>query len=95
VFSNLDFGDGYVLTGFTLSTNISGLDASDISFTASSLSINWLGIDPSETTDGSNLGTYTINLQVSAVPEPTSALLMSLALPLVAGVGWRRKRRQP
>lgn len=90
VFSGLNFGDGYALTGFTLTTNISGLDVSDISFTSSSLSMNWLGIDPSVTTDGTSLGTYSIALQVSAVPEPSSVLLMLLGIPLLAGARLRR-----
>jgi len=96
VFSGLNFGTGYELTGFTLTTNISGLDASDISFTASTLSVNWLGIDPSLTSDGSSLGTYAIALQVSAVPvpEPSSALLVLCGLPLLAGMGGLRHRQQ-
>ncbi|MGH6647445.1 PEP-CTERM sorting domain-containing protein [Aquabacterium sp.] len=94
VFSGLNFGDGYLLTGFTLTTNISGLDASDISFTSTSLSMNLLGIDPSVTTDGTSLGTFSVALQVSAVPEPSSALLMLLGIPLLAGVRLRRNSQR-
>lgn len=95
-FSGLNFGTGYALTGFTLITNISGLDTSDISFTGNSLTMNWLGIDPSVTTDGSGIGTFAIALQVSAlaVPEPASLMLMLCGLPLLAGVGLRRHRHQ-
>ena len=91
VFSDLNFGSGYAITGFTLTTNISGLDASDISFTATSLSINLLGLDPSNTTDGSGVGTFSITLQVTAVPEPATA---SLALLGVAALGLAVRRQR-
>jgi PEP-CTERM motif len=94
VFSQLNFGTGYELTGFTLSTNIIGLSSSNISFTSSALSINLLGIDPSLTTDGSSVGTYTIALQVSAVPEPSAAVLMLCGLSAVGGMAARRRRQQ-
>jgi hypothetical protein len=91
IFSGLNFGTGYAITGFTLSTNISGLDASDISFTATTLSINLLGLDPGNTTDGTGIGTYTITLQVSAVPEPASAALISVGLGALIWVGRRKQ----
>ncbi|CAH0351714.1 PEP-CTERM sorting domain-containing protein [Aquabacterium sp. CECT 9606] len=95
VVSGLNFGEGYVLTGFTLTTNISGLDASAVSFTTSSLSMNWLGLDPSVTTDGTAVGTFSLALQVSAVPEPSSALLTLLGLSFLTALHLRRKGSQP
>ncbi|MDT7834228.1 hypothetical protein [Aquabacterium sp. OR-4] len=80
VFSGLSLGSGYTLAGFTLSTNIVGLDSSDISYTASSLSLNLMGLDPSVTTDGSAVGSFTITLLASAVPEPEPAALLAAGL---------------
>jgi hypothetical protein len=93
VFSSLDFGASYSgITGFTLTTNISGLGADRISFTSSSVSLNMLGLDPSVTTDGSAVGTYSIALTVAAVPEPTQMLLMGCGL---AAIGLVARRQSP
>jgi hypothetical protein len=40
-----------------------------------------------------NGGTSTINASVDAVPEPTSIALLGLAVPALAGLGYRRARR--
>lgn len=91
-FSDLSLGTGYTITGFTLTTNISGLSSSNVSFAASSVSVNLLGIDPSATTDGTQVGSFQIALQVSAVPEPDSVVLMALGLLSVAAVRAQRRK---
>jgi hypothetical protein len=40
-----------------------------------------------------NLGVSTINASVTFVPEPTSIALLGLAVPALAGLGYRRVRR--
>lgn len=90
VFSGLNFGTGYVLSGVTLSTNIVGLTSSLISYTANSVSINLLGLDPSVTSDGSGVGSFTLSLNVSSVPEPEPAALLAGGLALLGWLGRRR-----
>ncbi len=90
VLSGLSVGSGYAVTGFTLSTNISGLDASDLSYADGALSINLLGIDPSLTTDGTGIGTYTITLQTTPVPEPSALAMLGLGLGMMQVMRRRR-----
>lgn len=92
VFTGLNFGSGYAgISGFTLTTDIAALSADRITFTANSVSINMLGIDPSVTTDGSSVGTFAIAFNVSPVPEPGSAPLLAGGL-IALAVAMRRKR---
>jgi hypothetical protein len=89
--SGLNLGTGYQIGSFTLVTNIVGLDSSDITTTANSLTLNLMGLDPSLTTDGSNLGSFTITLNaVSAVAEPAPTALLASGLLML---GLLRRRR--
>ncbi len=77
---------GGTWTGYTLSTNFSGLDDSRIAFTGDSLSINMEGIQA----DAGDFFTLTLN-STPAVPEPANAALMLAGLGALAGIA-RRKR---
>ena len=69
LFSNLDIGAPGI-TGLTLTTNMSGLDASRISFTTDSVSVNLQNLDlvPSSY--------FEVTASSSGVPEPSSLLLL-------------------
>ena len=75
-FTNLTFASGGTLVGFTLTTNMSGLTSSDVTFTGSSIEID-LGGTPED-------GTFTLNLissnDVVATPEPGTLTLLGAAL---------------
>jgi hypothetical protein len=75
-FTDLTFASGGTLVGFTLTTNMPGLTASDVTFTGSSIEIN-LGGAPED-------GTFTRNLissnDVVATPEPGTLTLLGAAL---------------
>jgi PEP-CTERM motif len=87
-FTSLDFGPGIILTGFSLFSDLAGLNASRISFTDHSISFN--AEDLSFRT-----APYTIRLDlitnVLPVPEPSTFALLGLAL--AAAVLTRRGAR--
>ena len=76
---------GGAWSGYTLSTNFSGLDDSRIVFTPDSLSINMQGIQA----DAGDF--FTLTLTPSAVPEPANVALMLAGLGALTGIA-RRKR---
>lgn len=88
-FLGLDFGSGYQLTGFSLTTDVIGLDVSDVSFTSNSLRINLQGTTLPSPTGG---GSFRIDLQTNSltVPEPATLALGALGL---LSVGMTRRRR--
>ena len=86
-FTGLNFGDGSVLTGFTLSTNLAGLTTSNISFNSNSIAYNASGLS-------FVTSPYFIELDLTAapaVPEPASLAIFGSAL---AGFGLLRRRRR-
>jgi hypothetical protein len=73
-YTNLTFGDGDVVSGFTLSTNLPGLTPSDVSFTGNSIEFNAEGLPfPND---------YYIDLTLttSPVPEPRALILLLTTL---------------
>jgi len=72
------YGDDTVITGVTLATNISGLDASRITFGAHELKVDMRGLQASAD------AYFQINLVTTPVPEPASAALLLGGLALFA-----------
>jgi hypothetical protein len=86
-FTGLDFGDGSTLTGFTLTTDLPGLTASNVSFTANSIAFNASGLSFMD-------APYTVELDLvtsSSTPEPGAFLLLGSGL-LTIGLMHRRRR---
>lgn len=72
-FTNLNFGNGDTISGFTLATNLPGLTNADISFTAHSIEFNAEGL--------AFPNSYYIDLTLTTAPEPRSlALLLTMLL---------------
>ena len=82
-FNGIQYADTWVtITGFTLSTDLAGLTAADVSFTPHAIMYNAQGL--SFTT-----APYFITLTVTTVPEPSTWAMMMLGF---AGLGFARYR---
>jgi hypothetical protein len=72
------FSSGTALTGVQLTTNLIGLDASRLSFTAHSLQMDMRGVSVPA------IGFFQLDLQTAPVPEPATAALLLGGLALLA-----------
>jgi hypothetical protein len=84
--SSLNFDDSSTITGFTLNTNMIGLDASRIVFTGNTFTLNWQGLAFNRNTFV-NVGFITSS---SSTPIPTPVLLPGL---IGLGLGALRKQK--
>jgi hypothetical protein len=87
-FSNLDFGPGEKITGFTLLTNLPGLTPADVSFTNNSIMYNGSGLS-FETSP------YFITLTVNtAVPELSTWAMLFAGFACLGFAGYRTSRKR-
>ena len=87
-FSNLLFDDGSLLTGYSLSTNLAGLDASRIAFTSNSISFNGQGL---AFLNSPYFITLNLLTSTSAVPEPSTWAMMLMGF---GGLGFQLRRKR-
>jgi hypothetical protein len=86
-FSNLDFGPGEKITGFSLLTNLPGLTPADISFTGDSIEYNASGLSFENSP-------YFITLTVTtAVPELSTWAMLLLGFAGLGFAGYRKSRK--
>ena len=86
--SDLDYGPGYILSGVSIDTNMSGWNDSLLFFDDDSVSFNWTGQRITSDTYFDVTLTFT---QTAPVPEPSTIVLFSSGL--IGLVGLRRKLR--
>lgn len=88
VFSNLDVG-GSGITGLTLATNMPGLDASRVSFTTDSVSVNLQSLDLFSNTY------FELTASSSDMPEPSGLVLLGTGVGGLLLLRRRRANRSP
>jgi hypothetical protein len=87
-FSNLDFGPGEKITGFSLLTNLPGLTPADVSFTSDSIRYDASGLSFQNSP-------YFVTLTVTtAVPELSTYVLMLLGFAGLGFAGYRKSRNR-
>jgi hypothetical protein len=84
-FTGLTFASGKPLSGVSLTTNISGLNSSDITYGSNYVYINLEDL-PAQ-------GTFTLNFTSASAPEPGSLVLLLLGLIGLLALSWRRRKR--
>ena len=86
-FSNLDFGPGEKITGFSLLTNLPGLTPADVSFTGDSIMYNASGRSFENSP-------YFVTLTVTtAVPELSTSAMMIFGLAGLGFLAYRTSRK--
>jgi hypothetical protein len=80
-FTGLTFQGGSSLTGFTLTTDMAGLTASNVTFGPSFIEINLANIPVN--------GVFTLNLLTSNTPEPSSLAMLGVGMLALAGLTLR------
>lgn len=83
-YANLDFGSG--ISGFTLSTNLPGLTAANVSFTPDSIEFNAQGLSFGDQS-------YFVTLTLNSVPEPSTWGMMLLGFAALGFAGYRTSRK--
>ncbi|MBE9049055.1 hypothetical protein IQ243_01250 [Nostocales cyanobacterium LEGE 11386] len=79
--SSLDFDDSSILTGYTLDTNMVGLEASRISFTSNTFSVNFQGLEAdADTFIDVNFITSAVS---TSIPEPS----LMIGIVSISGLG--------
>ncbi|YAF93988.1 MAG: hypothetical protein AB3A66_15285 [Nodularia sp. CChRGM 3473] len=79
--SSLDFDDSSILTGYTLDTNMVGLEASRISFTSNTFSVNFQGLEAdADTFIDVNFITSAVS---TSIPEPS----LMIGILSISGLG--------
>ena len=77
-FTGLTFQGGGSLAGFTLTTDLAGLTASNVTFGPSSIAINLANIPVN--------GDFTLNLLTSNTPEPSSLAMLGVGVLALASL---------
>ena len=88
-FTGLNFGSGYVLEGFELTTTLPGLQPGNITLTTNSIAFNALGLGSLDRGSDFTIQLDLITNSANQVPEPGSLALLGLGLTGLAAV---RKR---
>ena len=89
VVSDIDYDDGFDLTGVSISTNLDGWSQSRLSYESDLVRFNWQDLT-------FNYNTYFnayLSFQATPIPEPATMLLFGTGLAGFAGARFRRKKK--
>ena len=89
---DFEFGSGFPITNAVLNTNISGLNASRLTFTGSSVKVDMEGLTLNTTVNGVPADFFNIGL-TSAVPEPSTWAMMILGFAGIGLMAFRQRRK--